>query len=255
MRIFTPVLFLAVLASSLPAADGRRPSVRLYSPHGTVTIDTSSLVSSGTGPYTIDMQFIEGDGGNNGSNSVTLSNFALGGGSIATPSISFTGGVTVSNNPLTVTLVDSSFFQDVQFSFTPGNSLSFQFAATDNADPVAPDTFTLAILDSSGNEIPTNDPNGLNSFAEIDLPTTGAGTTVIGSGSTSGSSVATTTSLVTACDVQGNATAGVADVHTIVSQALGASSPANDVNNDGVINVTDIQLVINAASGQGCPVS
>jgi hypothetical protein len=41
----------------------------------------------------------------------------------------------------------------------------------------------------------------------------------------------------------------------LINQSLGVSAAANDLNGDGAIDVTDIQLVINAVLGQGCPVS
>jgi hypothetical protein len=245
MGIATRVITMAMAAAVLAGADTK----------GTVTINTSALANSGNGPYTLDLQFIEGDGGGSGNNMITLSNFALGGGAIVTPAVSSIGGVTVSNSPLSIVLVDSSFFQDVQLTFTPGSTLSFQFDSTSNVDAVAPDTFTLAILDNTGTEIPTNNPNGLNSFLEVDLPTVGSGTQVTGSGDLSGSGVATTTTVVPSCDVGGNTTATVADVQRMISEALGMSAPANDLNSDGVVNAVDVQLVINAVLGQGCPVS
>ena len=245
MGISTRVLAIAIMATGMAVADT----------HGTVTIDTSALVNGGNGPYTLDLQFIEGDGGASGNNRITLSNFSLGGGSIMTPAVSTTGGVTVSSNPLSIVLVDSSFFQDVQFTFTPGSFLSFQFDSTSNVDVVAPDTFTLAILDNTLTEIPTTNPNGLNSFVEIDLPTMGGGTQVAASSDTGGIGVSTTAAVIASCDVKGNPAASVTDVQAMINQALGASAPANDLNSDGVVNVVDIQLVMNAVLGQGCPVS
>src|SRR5580700_2874056 len=109
MGILTRLIAIAIVVASLATADT----------HGTVTINTSALVNSGNGPYKLDLQFIEGDGGGSGNNMITLSNFSLGGGSIVTPAASVTGGVTVSASPLSIVLVDSSFFQDVQFTFTP----------------------------------------------------------------------------------------------------------------------------------------
>ncbi|HEX3747404.1 MAG TPA: dockerin type I domain-containing protein [Bryobacteraceae bacterium] len=222
--------------------------------HATVTIDTSGLVNRGNGPFTLDLQFVEGDGAGDSNNMVTLSDFSLGGGSIATPAISMTGGVTVSASPLTVVLVDSSFFQDVQLTFTPGNALTFQIDSTSNPDAVAPDTFTMAILDGTGNEIPTNNPNGLDSFVEVDLPTMAGGTQVTASDDTGGN-ISSSATVVPSCDVNGNATASAADVQALINQSLGVSAAANDLNGDGAIDVTDIQLVINAVLGQGCPVS
>jgi hypothetical protein len=236
---------MVLIAVGLAAADTK----------GTVTINTSALVNSGNGPYTLDLQFIEGDGGGSGTNMITLSNFSLGGGAIVTPAVSSVGGVTVSSNPLSIVLVDSSFFQDVQLTFTPGSVLSFQFDSTSIVDAVAPDTFTLAILDNTGTEIPTNNPNGLNSLLEVDLPTMAGGTQVASSGTVSGNGVAATAAVVPSCDVSGNTTATATDVQRMINEALGASAPANDLNSDGVVNAVDIQLVINAALGQGCPVS
>ncbi len=161
----------------------------------------------------------------------------------------------VSTGPLTVTLLNSSFYQDVQFTFTPGSVLSFQFVSTSNVDAVAPDAFTVAILDHTLSEIPTNNPNGLNSFLEVDLPSAGSGTQVTASSDTSGIGVTTMVTVVTPCDVSGNANANISDVQAIVNQALGASPPVTDVSNDGVVNVVDIQFVINAALGLGCPAS
>jgi len=133
--------------------------------------------------------------------------------------------------------------------------LSFQFDSTSNVDAVAPDTFTLAILDNTLTEIPATNPNGLNAFLEMNLPTMASGTQVTTSGAASGSGVAATATVVTACDVGGSPVAGVADVQRMINETLGTSSPANDLNSDGVVNVVDIQIVMNAVLGQGCPVS
>jgi hypothetical protein len=152
----------------------------------TITMNTSPLV--GNGPFTLDFQFIDGNGAGDGNNTVTLSNFAAGSGSIGSSPSSSAGGIVVNSSPLSVGLTDSSFFNDVQFAFTPGNTLSFNVAATSNADTFGPDTFTFAILDKHGNEIPTTNPNGLNSFLELDLPGPGTGRVVITSGSSDQSS-------------------------------------------------------------------
>jgi hypothetical protein len=153
------------------------------------TLDTTPLVSSSAGPFTLDFQFDEGNGIGDSNNTVTLSNFAFGGGSIdPTPSSSF-GGVNVTTGPFGVTLTDSSFFNDVQFTLTPGASLTFAFSSTMNNDPVAPDTFTFAIFDGSSNEIATTNPNGFNSFIEIDLPSGNSGVNTILSASAPGASV------------------------------------------------------------------
>jgi len=134
----------------------------------TLTLNTTPLETSGTGPFTIDFQFDSSDMAV--SNTVTLSDFMFGGGSLNTTPSSQSGDITLGTSPFSVTLGNSSFYNDVQFSFTPGTSLSFDVASTSNAEPATPDTFTFAIFDGSTNEIPTDNPNFFDSFFELDLP-------------------------------------------------------------------------------------
>jgi hypothetical protein len=49
--------------------------------------------------------------------------------------------------------------------------------------------------------------------------------------------------------------ANVANVQLLINQALGKQSPANDLNKDGVVNVVDIQIEIDAVLGTGCAAS
>jgi hypothetical protein len=147
----------------------------------TLTLDTAPLETSGTGPFTIDFQFDSLDQAV--TNMVTLSGFTFGGGSLDGSPSSEMGGITVGTGPFSVTLTNSSFYNDVQFAFTPGSSLSFNYSATSNSEPDTPDTFTFAIFDGTGNEIPTDNPNAFDSFLELDLPANGAGTNAILSGS------------------------------------------------------------------------
>jgi hypothetical protein len=147
----------------------------------TLTLNTAPLESSGTGPFTIDLQFNSGNGGDS-TNTVTLSDFGFGGGSIDTTPSSSTGDINVVSSPFSVTLsTDTSFYNEVQFGFTPGSTLSFDVANTSNVDTTAPDTFTFAIFDNTGNEIPTTSP--YEAFFELDLPTSGSGVTAIESAS------------------------------------------------------------------------
>jgi RHS repeat-associated protein len=55
-----------------------------------------------------------------------------------------------------------------------------------------------------------------------------------------------------ACAVTGDVTATVSDVQLMINQALGAAHPANDLNQDGIVNVIDVQIVLAAALGLGC---
>jgi hypothetical protein len=47
----------------------------------------------------------------------------------------------------------------------------------------------------------------------------------------------------------------VGDVQAIINEALGVTTPANDLNGDGTVNVVDLQIVTNAVLGQSCSAS
>ena len=47
----------------------------------------------------------------------------------------------------------------------------------------------------------------------------------------------------------------VADLQSLINQALGTASLTNDLNNDGVVNVLDIEIEIDAILGMGCEAS
>jgi hypothetical protein len=47
----------------------------------------------------------------------------------------------------------------------------------------------------------------------------------------------------------------MADLQSLVNQALGTQSLTNDLNNDGVVNVLDIMIEIDALLGMGCAAS
>jgi uncharacterized repeat protein (TIGR01451 family) len=55
-----------------------------------------------------------------------------------------------------------------------------------------------------------------------------------------------------ACEITGHTSVTVSDVQAIVNQGLGSSKAANDINKDGVVNVVDIQIVINAVLYTSC---
>jgi hypothetical protein len=56
------------------------------------------------------------------------------------------------------------------------------------------------------------------------------------------------------CDVNQDGSMNVGDVQFVINPALGvsASLSALDLNQDGVVNVVDVQTVINAVLGPGC---
>lgn len=54
------------------------------------------------------------------------------------------------------------------------------------------------------------------------------------------------------CDVHQDGTINATDVQLMVNEALGAAPAANDLNADAVVNVLDVQIDINAALGSAC---
>ena len=48
------------------------------------------------------------------------------------------------------------------------------------------------------------------------------------------------------CDVDHSNQTNVADVQAMINEALGSRSPANDLNGDGIVDVVDIEIVIQA---------
>ena len=58
--------------------------------------------------------------------------------------------------------------------------------------------------------------------------------------------------VISPCDINGDGTTTVAHVRKMTSEALGASAATDDLNRDGVVNVIDVQIVINATLGLGC---
>jgi hypothetical protein len=47
----------------------------------------------------------------------------------------------------------------------------------------------------------------------------------------------------------------VLDAQSMINEALGVTSAANDLNSDGVVNVVDVQIVINSILGFSCSAS
>lgn len=46
----------------------------------------------------------------------------------------------------------------------------------------------------------------------------------------------------------------MSDLQQIIGEALGEVPPANTLNDDGIVNVVDVQIVLNAALHLGCTV-
>jgi hypothetical protein len=75
--------------------------------------------------------------------------------------------------------------------------------------------------------------------------------TVTGGGSAQ-ASYGDSTAILSPCDVNQDGNLNVADVQKAIDEALGALPAVNDLNLDGVVNVVDIQIVINASLSLGC---
>jgi hypothetical protein len=63
----------------------------------------------------------------------------------------------------------------------------------------------------------------------------------------------TTLSGVSACDINGDKSVNVSDVQSLINEASGISPAVHDLNHDGRVTVADVQIVINAVLGLGCP--
>ena len=55
------------------------------------------------------------------------------------------------------------------------------------------------------------------------------------------------------CDLNQDGVTDVTDVQLVIREALGMSAASHDLNRDGMVNVVDIQVVVGAAKGLGCP--
>jgi Cohesin domain len=62
-------------------------------------------------------------------------------------------------------------------------------------------------------------------------------------------------SALSACDAGGDGLIDVSDVQLVANEALGLIPARHDLNSDGIVNVTDMQIVVNGALGLGCSAS
>jgi len=142
-----------------------------------VTLDTTPLATQPTppNPFALEFQFNDGDG--TVVNTITLRNFDFGGGSATgSPTFNCTAGSGPSCTGIagslasTVTMTDSSDpFNEFSQRFTPADGAPLKFVldlGTPRVEPSIPDSFSLAIFDSSGVGIPTS---FFDVFVQIDL--------------------------------------------------------------------------------------
>jgi hypothetical protein len=141
-----PVLFAGVF-TILCASTGQAAYLAYH-----VDVNTAPLVGNPNGPYSLDFQLNQGSGA--ATNSVILNNFIfLAGNPTGSPTLF--GGAS-GNLGSTVFLNDAvsaanEFFQ----GFSGGTTkISFDVLMSANVDPITPDAFSMAILDSGLGNIP-----------------------------------------------------------------------------------------------------
>src|SRR5262249_21656021 len=134
----------------------------------TPVFNTSSLIGNPAGPFALGFVLTDGSGADDGNNTATLSSFSFGGGS-AGPVVFAVGGAS-GGLVSSVILRDTSFFNELSASFSPGASLSFMLQLTTSLDAGAtPDQFSFVLLRGDGTTVPTSDPTGVNSLITVDF--------------------------------------------------------------------------------------
>lgn len=153
-----------------------------------------------------------------------------------------------SDNGGAITISFSSAVQSVSGYFTYSQALTMQaFDVSNNPITTVTSRFSNneAISGVSGSA--PGELMVINSAVNIGkVVITGA------AGGTSFTMDDVTVASFTQCDIDNAGAVTVANVQSVISQALGAKAVANDLNGDGVVNVVDVQLDINAALGLGC---
>jgi hypothetical protein len=135
----------------------------------TFTMLTGPLQGDPAAPFSLDFQLNDGSGTGDGNNTAELSGFLFGPGGGPVGSAALIGGAT-GNLGSFIQLTDSGFLNEFTQGFTPGGLLQFQLSLTTNLDAGGtPDQFTMAILDSSGAQLPTL--SFFDVFVEIDVDT------------------------------------------------------------------------------------
>lgn len=142
-----------------------------------VTIQTSALapLESTNGPFSLDLFMSYGTGGIG--NTATINNFSFGGGSATGAPVA--SGLATGNLSSAVTINDSSAsqFNDLNQAFNPGTAISFDVTLSNNPGGQTPDELAIAILDNTGGQIVTTDPNDGLSLATFEIGSFGQITT------------------------------------------------------------------------------
>ena len=175
-------------------------------------------------------------------NSVTWTNAAASGlatgSTVGTSTITATSGAIHGSTTLTVT---AATLQSI--TVTPANpsiakGLTQQFTATGTYSDNSTQNLTNSVTWTNAAA------GGLATGSTV-----GTSTITATSGAIHGST--TLTVLPPPCDLNQTSAPTVTDIQSLVNQALGVSRALNDLNGGGV-NVTDVQIILNAATGLGC---
>jgi hypothetical protein len=167
MKTLFTSLFVPLLCAVLPK--GARADVVF-----TVDLNTTPLVTDlADQPFSLAFQLLQGDPAN-ATNTATIGDFMLGGGSAAPcPSNCTTFGNESGDATSAIHLSTADSFEALIQTFTPGSSLSFTVDLTTHPNSgVAPDAFAFSILDSSLFPIPTQDPTGADSLLSVFINST-----------------------------------------------------------------------------------
>lgn len=144
-----------------------------------VTVNTSSLIDNPAGPYEVGFLLIDASGEGDGNNTATISSFTYGGGSPGSVDAAGTmGGATGSLNS-GIMLTDTSFFNGLSSTFTPGTTFSFDVNMSTNLDAntsatgLSGDQFDFFIFDNTLLPIQTTDPTGGDTLAVATITSNG----------------------------------------------------------------------------------
>lgn len=131
-----------------------------------INVNTSALIGHPAGPFYLDFQLNDGAGVGNGNNTATLSGFSFGGGAPLGAATVF-GNVT-GNLASTITLRDTTPFNEFFQAFTAGSALRFTLTLSNQVSVPVPDLFSFAILDNDLFNLPTLAP-GSDALFTVDI--------------------------------------------------------------------------------------
>jgi len=135
-----------------------------------VSLDTRALAAQPTppAPFSLDLQLI--DGGGRASNTVVISNIDFGPGGRARGAPTITGGAS-GDLFAVVVLSDAAFLNEFVQPFTPSASqpLTFTIDISEYGETPTPDSFSIGILDASGNGLSTQ---YFDAFLQLDITAT-----------------------------------------------------------------------------------